>query len=150
MLRRKFWIQTWFSSCTQYLCLFHIVFECIPDIHDQGKILVLPNQLLYWVLSTSEQCFVSFQPIWCHRHTQLRMTLFDVVRISIPNWKPSPNRILIERSRIAFSHNSSAKGWLFRFRSRGTIGSSMLDHDLGHVCFGRRIQTSGHSDWNFE
>ena len=22
----------------------------------------------------------------------------------------------------------------------------MLDHDLGHLCFGRRIQISGHSD----
>ena len=38
----------------QYLCLFHIVFECTPGTHDQGKMLVLPNQLLYWVLSTSD------------------------------------------------------------------------------------------------
>ena len=27
-------------------CLFHIVFEYTPGIHDQGKMLVLPNQLL--------------------------------------------------------------------------------------------------------
>ena len=25
-------------------------------------------------------------------------------------------------------------------------GSSILDHDLGHLCRGRRIQMSGHSD----
>ena len=25
----------------------------------------------------------------------------------------------------------------------------MLDHDFGRLCFGRRIQVSGHSDWNF-
>ena len=25
----------------------------------------------------------------------------------------------------------------------------MLDHDLGHLCFGRRIQMSGHSDFGF-
>ena len=24
-------------------------------------------------------------------------------------------------------------------------GSSILDHDFGHLCFGRRIQISGHS-----
>ena len=30
---------------------------------------------------------------------------------------------------------------------RGTTGSSILDHDLGHLCRGRRIQTSRHSVW---
>ena len=43
---QKFAIQTWFCNCPQYLCLFRIVVECIPSIHDQGKMLVLPNQLL--------------------------------------------------------------------------------------------------------
>ena len=42
---RNFWIQTWFCNCPQYLCLFHMVVEYIPGIHDQGKMLVLPNQL---------------------------------------------------------------------------------------------------------
>ena len=31
----------------QYLGLLRIDVECIPSIHDQGKMLVLPNQLLY-------------------------------------------------------------------------------------------------------
>ena len=31
------------------------------------------------------------------------------------------------------------------------LGSSILDHDLGHVCRGRRIQMYGHSDFgNFQ
>ena len=48
------------------------------------------------------------------------------------------------------SHNSPAKEWPYRFRSRGTTGSSILDHDFGHLCRGRRIQMSGHSDfWIF-
>ena len=64
--------------------------------------LVLPNQLLYWVLSTSDQCFASFQPILCHPHTQIRIILFHNVRISIPNWKPSPNRTSIGFSQTAF------------------------------------------------
>ena len=42
----NFAIQTWLCNCQQYLCLFHIVFEYIPGIHDQEKMLVLPNQLL--------------------------------------------------------------------------------------------------------
>ena len=46
LLLRKFWIQTWFCNCQQHLCLFHMAFEYIPSIHDQGKVLVLPNQLL--------------------------------------------------------------------------------------------------------
>ena len=51
---QKFAIRTWFCNCQQYLCLFHIVLECSPSIHDPGKMLVLPNKLLYWVLSTSD------------------------------------------------------------------------------------------------
>ena len=46
-LPQKFAIRTWFCSCPQYLCLFCIVFEYIPSTHDPGKMLVLPNQLLY-------------------------------------------------------------------------------------------------------
>ena len=30
LLLREFATQTWFSKCQQCLCLFHIVFECIP------------------------------------------------------------------------------------------------------------------------
>ena len=101
-LPRKFAILTWLCNCQQYLCLFHIVFECISSIHDQGKMLVLPNRLLYKVLSTSDQCFVSFQRIRCHPHTQIRTTLLRGVRISIPNWEPSPNRTAIGFSQIAF------------------------------------------------
>ena len=89
---RKFAFQTWFCSCEQYLCLFHIVFEYTPGIHDLGKMLVLPNQLLYGVLSTSEQCFHSFQPILCHPQIQTRITLFHGLRISILNVKLSHNR----------------------------------------------------------
>ena len=36
-----------------------------------------------------------------------------------------------------------------RFRSRRTTGSSILDHDFGHLCRGRRIHMSGHSEFEF-
>ena len=74
---RKSVIQTWFCNCPQYLCFFRIVVESTPSIHDPRKMLVLPNRLLYWVLSTSDQDFVSFQPILCHPHTQIRIILFS-------------------------------------------------------------------------
>ena len=98
----EFATQTWFCNCPQYLCLLGIVFECIPSIHDQGKRSVLQNQLLYGVVSTSDQDVVSFRPILCHPHTEIRIILFDGVRRDIPNWKFSPNRALKRFSQIAF------------------------------------------------
>ena len=109
-LPRKFAIQAWLCNCPQYLCLFNIVFECIPSIHDQGKMLVLTNSLLCLVLSTSDQCCVSFQPILCHPHTQIRITLFHDERRDIPNLEFSPIHVSKGLSQIAFSHNSPAKG----------------------------------------
>ena len=85
-LPRKFSIRTWFCYCPQYLCLFRIDVECSPSTQDPGKMLVLPNQLLYWVLSTSDQCF-SFRPIIWLPQTQKRIILFHGVRISSTNWK---------------------------------------------------------------
>ena len=38
----------------------------------------------------------------CHPHTQIRIILLDGVRKDIPNWKPSPNRVLIGFSQITF------------------------------------------------
>ena len=146
---RKFAIRTWFCNCPQYFCLFHIVFECSPSIHDPGKMLVLPNRLLCWVLYTSDQDFVSFQPILWHPHTQIRKTLFTMNEETFPIWKHSPNRTSIGSSQIAFPIIVLLKGWPYRWRSRGTTGSSILDHDLGHLCRGRRIQMSGHSDFGF-
>ena len=99
---RRFSIRTWFCNCPQYLCLFHIVFECSPSIHDPGKMLVLPNQLLYWVLSTSDQDSDSFQPISCHPHTQIRIILFHDVERDIPNLEFSPSHASIGFSQIAF------------------------------------------------
>ena len=91
--------------------------------------------------------FVSFQPILCHPHAQIRIIFFHDVQRDIPSWKLSPNRISIGFSQIAFpiivlpkedDHTD--------FVQEETTGSSILDHDFGHLCRGRRIQMSGHSD----
>ena len=99
---RKFSIRTWFCNCPQYVCLFGIVFECIPSFHDPGKMLVLPNRLLHWVLSTSDQDFVSFQPNLYHPHTQIRIILFHDERRDIPNLEFAPSHVSKWFSQIAF------------------------------------------------
>ena len=108
--------------------------------------LVLPNQLLCQEVSTTEQDFVSFQPILCHPHTQIRIILFHDVHRDIPNLEFSPSHVSIGFSQIAFPIIVLPKDDRTDFLSRGTTGSSILDHDLGHLCRGRRIQMSGHSD----
>ena len=67
---------------------------------------------------------------WTNRHSQ-----FGIFS------HPSSNKA----SSNSLSHNNPANGWPYKCRSRSTTGSSILPHDLGHLCRGRRIQTSGHS-----
>ena len=109
--------------------------------------LVLPNQLLCKVVSTSDQDFVSFQPILCHPDTQIRIILFHDAQRDIPNLEFSPNRTSIGFSQIAFPIIVLPKDDHTDSPPRGTTGSSILDHDFGHLCRGRRIQMSGHSDF---
>ena len=71
---RKFWIQTCFCNCQQYPCLFHVVFEYIPGTRSR-KDVGYPKSTSLLRHSTWDQGFVSFQPIWCHPHTQRRIIL---------------------------------------------------------------------------
>ena len=95
----KFAIQTWFCNCPQYLCLFHIVDECTPNIHDPGKMLVLSNRTS--LVSTfhigSRFCFfpASFMS---PTYTDKNFILFHDVQRDIPNF----NRASIGSSQIAF------------------------------------------------
>ena len=145
---QKFSIRTWFRNCPQYLCLFRIVFECSSSIHDPRKMLVLPNQLLCWVLSTADQDFVSFQPILRHPHTQIRIILFDGVRISIPNLELSPNRASIGFSQIAYHITVLPKDDHTDFAKEERLG---LPYWTMILCRGTRIQMSGQFRfWKFQ
>ena len=76
LLLQKFWIRTWCCNYQKYIFVYFILSLSTSQIYMiKEDFIALPNQLLYWVLSTSEQCFVSFQSIWCHSHTQIRTTL---------------------------------------------------------------------------
>ena len=68
---------------------------------------------------------------WTKRHSNLEF---------------SPSHVSIGFSQIAFPIVVLPKITI-EIRSRGTTGSSILDHDFGHLCRGRRIQMSGHSDF---
>ena len=81
----------------------------------------------------------------CHPQTQIRIILFHDVQRYIPDMEFSPSHVSIGFSQIAFpitvlpkdDHTDSfeEERWIFN-----------TDHDLGHLCRGRRIQMSGHSD----
>ena len=69
---------------------------------------------------------------WANRHSQLGT-------FSHPSSSKTSSNCL--------SHKRPASGWPHKFRSRRTTGSSVFDHDFGHLCRGRRIDISGHSDF---
>ena len=52
---------------------------------------------------------------------------------TFPIWKPSPNRAAIGFSQIAFHMIVLPVDDRTDFRSRGMTGSSVLDHDSGHL-----------------
>ena len=100
--------------------------ECIPNIRGQVMKLVHQDQHSSSISSTCEPCSASFQPSWYHTRIPIRITpcfrwtnshsQFGIVSHHSPN-KTSSN---------CLSHSSLADGWQYKFRSRGTIGSSML------------------------
>ena len=104
-----FYASSWHPGFKQISAIVHNIFpyyafalSATQKKHGQGKMLVLPYRLLYWVLSTSVQDFVSFQTILCHPHTQTRIILFHDVQRDIPNLEFAPIHVLIGLSRIAF------------------------------------------------
>ena len=105
LLPRKFVTQTWFCDCQQYLCLFHIVFECSPSIHDPRKMLVLPNQLLCLSSFPHRINVLFFQPILCLPHTQIRIILFTMYKETLPIWNFFPT-VLQQDFSNCLSHNT--------------------------------------------
>ena len=88
-LPREFAIQTWFCKWVQSKYTW------------SRKDVESPKSTSFCsVIFESDHRFVSCQPILRDPHTQMRTTLFDDVRISIPNWKPSPNRAPTRFSQI--------------------------------------------------
>ena len=98
---------------------FRNVQRCTPRKHDQEKMLVLPSQLLCSVLSTTDQCFVSFHRIQCHPHAKMRTTLFHGTRKSIIG-NLLPTEFQKNFLKMPFPQQSCKR---MRLRSKGTTGS---------------------------
>ena len=129
LLLQKFWIQTWFCNCVYNIFAYFTLSLSALQVY----MLVLPNQLLCLVLSTSDQYFVPFQPIWCHPHTPIRTVLFPLCTNRHSQFGTFSQTYFNRIFSNCLSHNSPAKRCPYRFLSRGTTGSSILDHDLG-IC----------------
>ena len=99
---QRFWIQTYFYNCPQYLCLLDILVEYNPDRHGEGMMSGLPNQRLSGVFSTLGRCSVSFQASFISSTYTDKNLLFHDYQICIHNLEPFPNRVPIELSRSAF------------------------------------------------
>ena len=130
-LKLTSWIQTNLCNCPQHLCLFYILFECNPNKHGQGMMLALPNQLFSCVFFHIGSRFCFFPAIL------ISSTCTDKNRFKRCTKKHSQFETFVHPfSRRTFSsclsHDSHANRWPYRFPSRGTTGSSTLDHDLGH------------------
>ena len=100
---------------------------------------------LTFISSTWVQYSASFQPFSWRQRIPTRIILVSCEQTDTPNSALFPS--FDKTSSNCRAQNSPAKGWPCRFRSRGTTGSSILDHDFGHLCLGRRVHTSGHSDF---
>ena len=147
VLLRRYWIQTYFWNCRQHLCSFRTLVECNPNKHGQGMMLVLPNRLLCWVLFHIGSRFCFFlanfmSSTYTDKNNPFSRCTKRHSQFGIFS-QPCFNRIFSN----CLSHDSPTKRWPYRFLSRGTTGSSILDHDLVHLCRGRRIQMSQHFDF---
>ena len=114
---------------------FCIHAECVQSLHNQE----------HDVGSSRSSSFINFfhmGAIFCLFPDILMSSTFSDKRI---------NLVFGEQTSILLSncltHSSPARGCPHKFRSRGTSGSSMFDHDFGHLCRGSRIHISGHSDF---
>ena len=99
------------SGCSPNSCIFHIAktgsLRCYTLSTSQENMIqerCWISQIDFFIeyFSTSDQCYVSFQPITCHPHTQIRITLFHYVQRDIPNLEFSPSHASIGFSQIAF------------------------------------------------
>ena len=99
----KFAIRTWFCNCQQYPDLFHIVFEYTPGKRDLGKMLVLPNQLLYLGTFHIGSMFCFFPAHFMSSTYTDQNNPFSRCRNKHSQLEtPSPNRTSIRFSQFAF------------------------------------------------
>ena len=122
---------------------------CIPNTHGQEMMLVLQDPQVSLISSTWESYSAFFQSFWCRPHIPIRTIL------AFGEQKGTPNSELFY---ICLHHKRPVNGGPYRFRSRGTIGSSIFDFMIlaiclvEHVSIYRLMQWIGYfsiSNWDF-
>ena len=120
-----------------------------PKYTGSRMLMVRPDLQVPSISSTLKPYSEFFQPFWHHPRVTSRIIFVSDEQQDIPNsvlfFNSSPSRIFSN----CLSHKTPTSGWPFKFRSRGTTGSSMSDQYFGHVCRRKRIHISGHSGFGF-
>ena len=101
--------------------------------------LVLPKTTCFLHTFNVRSMFPFFPATLISFHVHRRQKSSVDSQKSIPNFGTFPIHFQTVLSRIAFL--TSPGGCPYRFLSRGTTGSSILDQDLSHLCRGRGIQS---------
>ena len=84
-----------------------------------------------------------FSVMCVHRH---ELSLFSMNKQAFTFRHFFPIQVLLKLRRTVFPIIIQHVDVRKKNRPRGTTGSSIFDHDLGHLCGGRGIHTSEHSD----
>ena len=87
-----------------------------------------------------------FYPILYHPHTQIRIINFHDVQRDIPKLEFSPSHVSIKFSQVAFPTTVLPEDDRTDFAQEEGLGLPYWTMILGHLCRGRRIQMSEHSD----
>ena len=97
------------------------------------------------ISSTWEPDSASFQPFLSSTFSDKNDRLFSVNKQTF-QFGTFSHQNSNRASSNCLSLNNPARGCPDKFRSKSTTRSSMLAQNFGHLCRGRRIHTSGHSD----
>ena len=93
-----------------------------------------PDQHVFHPYLQGVEVFSSFEPIFSHPRARTGIDLADDAQTKIPSLVLVPIHFPTTCFRIVFPTAIRQVGDQYRFRSRGTIGSTMSDFDLGHLC----------------
>ena len=111
LLLRKFWIQTWFCNCQQYLGLFTLSLSALQVYMIQDRCWF--SQINFFVQYFPQRINILFlsSQFRCHPHTLIRLILFSrcTNKHSLLETfsQPCCNRIF----QNCLSHNNPAKRW---------------------------------------
>ena len=101
-LLQRFWIQTYFCICPQYLCLFDILFECNPNKRGQGMMSGRPKSTSFRSTFHIESMFCFFPANLMSSTYTDKNSPFLGLRMNMPKLELFPVRIPRELSRIVF------------------------------------------------